>query len=165
MAVVHSVTLRLDTHKASARPLRSYGPANILVRGASFTVVTDHKPLEHIWQKPHPPLRIARWALRLQPYKLTVVYRPGKDNPADYMSRHPVNQNVESSREEKIAEEYVDFISQTSVPNAITLDEVKAATVEDKLLQTVIEICTTGHWHECDKYDVDQNALRKFQSV
>ena len=108
---------------------------DIYVRGSSFTVVTDHKPLEHIWKKTNPPLRIARWALRLQPYDLTVVYRPGKDKPADYMSRHPVKQNVPSSREEKIAEEYVDFISQTSVPNAIVLEEVQAATKEDKALK------------------------------
>ena len=75
------------------------------------------------------------------------------------MSRHPVKQNIQSSREEKIAEGYVDFISQTSVPRAITLEEVKAATVEDKVLRTAIEIRTTGHWHERNKYDVDKNAL------
>ena len=138
---------------------------DIYVRGASFTVVTDHKPLVHIWNKPHPPLRIARWSLRLQPYDLTIEFRPGKDNPADYMSRHPVTKNVRSSREEKIAEEYVDFISQTSVPNAITLEEVQAATSKDKVLQTVIELCNTGRWHDVDKYDVDQAALRQFQNV
>ena len=33
----------------------------------AFQVLTDHKPLVHIWQKPNPPLRIARWGLRLQP--------------------------------------------------------------------------------------------------
>lgn len=27
---------------------------DIYVRGASFTVVTDHKPLVHIWNKPNP---------------------------------------------------------------------------------------------------------------
>ena len=138
---------------------------DIYVRGSSFTVVTDHKPLEHIWKKTNPPLRIARWALRLQPYDLTVVYRPGKEKPADYMSRHPVKQNVPSSREEKIAEEYVDFISQTSVPNAIVLEEVQAATKEDKALQIVIEMCASGHWHKRDKNDIDPNTLRQFQSI
>ena len=119
----------------------------------------------HIWSKPHPPLRIARWSLRLQPYDLTIVFRPGKDNPADYMSRHPATKDVRSSRGEKIAEEYVEFISQTSVPNAITLEEVRAATAKDKILQAVIELCNTGRWHEVNKYDVDQAALRQFQNV
>ena len=135
---------------------------DIYVRGSSCTVVTDHKPLMHIWSKPRPPLRIARWSLRLQPYDLTIVFRPGKDNPADYMSRHPATKDVRSCREEKIAEEYVEFISQTSVPNAITLEEVRAATAKDKVLQTVIELCSTGRWHEVNKYDVDQPALRQF---
>ena len=138
---------------------------DIYVRGSSFTVVTDHKTLVHIWSKPHPPLRIARWSLRLRSYDLTTVFRPRKDNPADYMSRHHVTKDVRSSREEKIAEEYVEFISQTSVANAITLEEVQAATAKDKALQTVIELCKTGRWHEVNKYDVDQAALRQFQIV
>ena len=41
------------------------------LRGApEFTVVTDHKPLETIWQKKQPPLRIERWGLRLQPFNI-----------------------------------------------------------------------------------------------
>ena len=131
---------------------------DIYVRGSSFTVVTDHKPLVHIWSKPRPPLRIARWSL-------TIVFRPGKDNPADYMPRNPATKDVRSSRAEKIAEEYVEFISQTSVPNAITLEEVRAATAKDKVFQTVIELCNTGSCHEVNKYDVDQAALRQFQNV
>ena len=138
---------------------------DIYVRGSSCTVVTDHKPLMHIWSKPRPPLWIARWSLRLRPYDLTIVFRPGKDNAADYMCRHPATKDVRSSREEKIAEEYVEFISQTSVPNAIALEEVRAATAKDKALQTLIELCSTGHWHEVNKYDVDQAALRQFQNV
>ena len=98
----------MDTHKQSVKLLQSYGPVrnfDIYVRGSSFTVVTDHKPLVHIWSKPHPPLQIARWSLRLQPYDLTIVFRPRKDNLAEYMSRHPATNNVRSSREEKMAEE------------------------------------------------------------
>ena len=34
-----------------------------------------------------------------------------------------------------------------------------------KVLQTVIELCNTGRWHEINKYDVDQAALRQFQNV
>ena len=42
-----------------------------------FTVITDHKPLEKIWTKPKPTLRIERWGLRLQPYKFKIKYRSG----------------------------------------------------------------------------------------
>ena len=54
----------------------------------------------------------------------------------------------------------MELISQTSVPNAITLDEVHAATAKKKVLQTVIELCNTGL-----KYDVDQDALRQFPAT
>ena len=41
-------------------------------------------------------------------------------------------------------EEFVEFISQTSVLNAIRLEEIQAATAKDKVFQTVIELCNTG---------------------
>ena len=62
-------------------------------------------------------------------------------------------------------EEYVEFISQTSVLNAITLEEAQAATAKDKVFQTVIELCNTRCWHEVNKYDVDQDAMRQFQNT
>ena len=61
-------------------------------------------------------------------------------------------------------EEYVEFISQTFVLNAITLQEVQAATAKDKVFQTIIELCNTGYWHVANKYDVDQDTLRQFQN-
>ena len=80
---------------------------NIYVSGEPFTVVTDHRPLLTIWDKPSPPTSVARWALRLQPYAITMQYKPGTDNPADYMSRHLSNKSTVPSRQE---EQYVNFI-------------------------------------------------------
>ena len=37
-----------------------------------FTVVTKHKPLTTIWSKKQPPLRIERWELPLQPFKMKI---------------------------------------------------------------------------------------------
>jgi hypothetical protein len=31
-----------------------------------------------------------RWGLRLQPFKMQIKYRSGKDNASDFMSRHPL---------------------------------------------------------------------------
>ena len=45
-------------------------------------------------------------------YQPNVVYAPGSDNPADYPSRNPRKQTQTNSREEKIAEEYINFILQ-----------------------------------------------------
>ena len=41
---------------------------------AVVTVISDHKPLETIWKKPRPPLRIERWGLCLQPYRMEGNY-------------------------------------------------------------------------------------------
>ena len=49
--------------------------------GRSFTVHTDHKPLEsiHLKHLTAAPPRLQRMLLRLQPYDLTIRYQPGKD--------------------------------------------------------------------------------------
>ena len=66
---------------------------HMFLYGNPFVVVTDHKPLTYMYgltatmQKLTP--RLERWALRLQPYNITVTYKPGNENPADYLSRHP----------------------------------------------------------------------------
>ena len=76
---------------------------HLYIYGKPLTVYTDHKPLVSIFGNPSskPPPRIERWALRLQPYQLTVRYRKGDGNPADYLSRHPSKQITAASREQK----------------------------------------------------------------
>ena len=48
---------------------------HLYIYGKTVTVNTDHKPLMAIYNNPQPkpPARIERWALRLQPYQVTVV--------------------------------------------------------------------------------------------
>ena len=58
--------------------------------GRSFTVHTDHKPLEsiHLKHLMSAPPRLQRMLLRLQPYNLTIKYKPGKEMYiADCLSR------------------------------------------------------------------------------
>jgi hypothetical protein len=119
---------------------------HIFIYGAPVRVITDHKPLLGIWKKISPPPRIARWGLRLQPYDINLVYRQGDKNPADYMSRHPAASNATSSRQQKVAEDYINFIADTSMPGAITLDEVKQCTLKDSTLQQVMDCIHTGQW-------------------
>ena len=54
----------------------------------------------------------------------------------------------------------MELISQTSVSN-----EIQAAIAKDRVLQTVIEPCNTGCWHEVNTYDIVQAALRQFQNI
>ena len=120
---------------------------DMYVRGSPhFTVITDHKALENIWQKERPPLRIERWSLRLQPYKFTIKYRPGKDNPADYMSRHPV-ENKTTDRK-TVADEYVSFIAETSTPKAMTWHDVRTASMNDIAITKALQLVQNGRWFE-----------------
>ena len=72
------------------------------VFGREFELETDQKPLEHInGGKPKVSVRIERWVLRLQGYKYTVVYRPGKTNIADCLSHlNQINKDLETEKED-----------------------------------------------------------------
>ena len=87
---------------------------HLYLYGASFTLYTDHKPLELIYANPvsKPPARIERWMLRLQQYSFTVIYKAEADNPADFLSRHPL---PTEDTKHNIAEEYVNFLTNTSI--------------------------------------------------
>ncbi|XP_065060965.1 uncharacterized protein K02A2.6-like [Rhopilema esculentum] len=112
--------------------------------GKSFNLITDHKPLEVIYGNPKskPSLRIERWVLRLQQYCFKVIYKPGKDNPADFMSRHPTTVSVK----ENMADEYVRYITINAIPKAMTIEEVQRETERDGTLQAVIKAIKTGDW-------------------
>ena len=138
------------------------------ISGAPVTVITDHQALLGIWKKPNPPLRIARWGLRLQPYDIKLTYGPGKDNPADFMSRHPTNKQELTSREEKVAEEYINFVVRESTPKAISERQVREDTNSDRTLQVVIELIQTGRWYELPNHkqsDINYEALQSFRAV
>ena len=50
-----------------------------------FIVETDHKALQFLNSAHHANGRIARWAMKLQPFTFSVRYRPGIN--ADSLSR------------------------------------------------------------------------------
>ncbi len=109
---------------------------HLFVYGKEFTLITDHKPLEVIYgnRNAKSSARVECWVLRLQPYSFKVVYKPGSTNPADYLSRHPIKP---SYKQQRMTEEYVNFIALNSVPKAMTIEEIIKATDEDQVLKGV----------------------------
>ena len=130
---------------------------HLYVAGSPFTVITDHRPLVSMFNNPFIslPARIERWVLRLQQYNMEVEYRPGRNNPADYASRHPTTITMpDRSRlmnavynvryAETIAEEHINHAAATSTPLAMKLEDIKTATMNDQSLKTVIAAVRSG---------------------
>ena len=65
---------------------------HVFLYGKPFIVVTDHKPLEVIFNNPRhaTSIRLQRVTVRMLDYEFKVEYRPGKTNISDYTSRHPL---------------------------------------------------------------------------
>ena len=147
---------------------------SLYLLGAQFTLHTDHRPLETNFNNPksRPPARIERWLLRLQPYNFRVVYLPGKDNPTDYLSRHPVDSY--SLHNCKQAEAYVNFISHFATPKAMSLSEIKRETASDPTMQELAKLIRTQCWYllknssyteNLRQVNVDVNELTLFRNV
>ena len=118
---------------------------HLYLYATEFELFTDHKPLEAIYHpRSKPPARVERWTLRLQPYRFKVTYTPGKDNPADVLSRLPIEN--QPFKERSIAEEYINGVSRHSVPKATSLEEIQAASKQDKELQDVRNAIEQGTW-------------------
>ncbi len=64
--------------------------------GRKFTICIDHKPLLSLFSERKAVSlivlpRIQRWAVMMQDYEYTIVYKPGKEHAnADALSRCPV---------------------------------------------------------------------------
>ena len=116
--------------------------------GHSFTLVSDHQPLETIFNNPKTktPARVERFRLRLQQYNFTVKFKPGKVNAADYLSRHPNHSTSADYKHSQIAEEYVKYLTDNAVPKAMTLNEILESTQNDSELQEVIKAIKTNRW-------------------
>nr|XP_058962028.1 uncharacterized protein K02A2.6-like [Pocillopora verrucosa] len=120
---------------------------NLYVYGRDFELETDHKPLECIYKNTSKPsARIERWVLRLQSYNFQVVYRPGKTNIADALSRLNSLDQKDRSGEETDA---VKMIAEESTPVVLTAKEVERASEEDPELTSVRHYIQSGDWSQC----------------
>lgn len=64
------------------------------VEGGHFTIVTDHYSLLWLHNLKDPQGRLARWALRLQPYSYNLVHRKGKEHVVPDMLSRSMEQEV-----------------------------------------------------------------------
>ena len=75
LAVVWAMTVKFHTY--------IHGPRQV-------TIITDHKPLVHLFQVKDPNGRLYRWCMKLEEYNYIIVYKPGKSHiNVDVLSRIP----------------------------------------------------------------------------
>lgn len=115
--------------------------------GRSFELITDHKALEVIFSpKSKPCARIERWVLRLQSYKFKVIYKPGKSNIADPLSRLVVTHGQPVCFDDN-TEPYVNHIAALSTPTAIKFGEINEMSLMDEEIQAVKASLATNQWN------------------
>ncbi|GBN90327.1 Retrovirus-related Pol polyprotein from transposon TNT 1-94 [Araneus ventricosus] len=122
----HSRTKHIDVKFHKIRHLRE--------------TVTDHHSLCWLANVKDPSGRLARWALRLQEYDITIVYKSGrKHSDADSLSRNPlVSTSVETCDE---------------IPTLASVTEYIKEQLKDPKLKSIIKVLKRG-----DEY---QNYLLK----
>ena len=118
--------------------------------GRKFKILTDHKPLVMIFQKPltKAPRRLQRMMLKLQGYQFEIEYKPGKEMTlADTLSRLPNKKHSETID----LDVSVDIIGFSEERIKTVREETKA----DPALNTLAETIVKG-WPENIK-DVPEN--------
>lgn len=145
-----------QTEKEALALVWSVEHFDIFVFGKEFDLVTDHKPLEILFgPKSKPCARIERWVLRLQSYKYKVIYKPGKSNIADPLSRLCVF--LETPKGE---DAYICQIVEQSRPQAVAMQDVTEASKNDKVTNDVRKGLYEQDWSESVKgYKIFENEL------
>lgn len=131
--------------------------------GKDFELVTDHKPLEVIFgPKSKPCARIERWILRLQSYSYKVIYKPGKTNIADPLSRLC----KEPPTIPKAEENYIHHVVESLRPIAVSMKEITDCSAQDPEILKVKEGLYNDSWaDEVRSYKIFQNELCFYEGV
>lgn len=113
--------------------------------GLDFELVTDHKPLECIFKPTSkPPARIERWLLRLQAFKFKVIYRAGKDNIADSISR--LCKISDESSFDGTCEESIFYVLENTVPSTLTISQISKESTKDIDIRDAISSMENECW-------------------
>ena len=140
---------------------------HIYLYGDHFILHTDCKPIELILnnEKSKTPAHIERWNLRLQDYNFSALHTKGADNPSDFLSRHPSPEIVE--KQERIAEDYIKFLSTHAVPKAMSLVEIQQMTKVDCTLQKLANLIRSDDWTSVEEEDEGVNIaeLKAFSRI
>lgn len=102
--------------------------------GRKFKIVTDHKPLQWLFNCKDPSSKLVRWRLKLEEFDYEIVYKKGKINcNADSLSRNPilaVCPNSPSTSE--TYEKYLEISQKQSLTYDTIIDEHNESLLKTK---------------------------------
>lgn len=140
---------------------------NYLVGSPStITVVTDHMPLCSIFNGNRSgSVRTERYKQRNQDIKFKVVYKKGKSNQSDFLSRRgaPITKlcDEEQQRADSI-NNLLYMLHTTPIVDRITLKAIAEETTSDSILSKLQNIVKSGKtWISKD----EQESLLKFKNI
>ncbi|XP_036340257.1 uncharacterized protein K02A2.6-like [Rhagoletis pomonella] len=120
--------------------------------GRHFTLVTDKKPLHHIFNpKKGIPLmaasRLQRIAPTLSGYSFDIAHIKSATNIADFFSRYPGNK--EEGMDDNSEGVYLNYVEGGGMP--VNLKKVQETVKSDALLQKVIEYVNSEWPRKCEE--------------
>ena len=90
-----------------------------------------------------------------------MVYKPGANNPADYMSRHPDPKQSQASHHLSRVDVYVNLVTSNAVPPAVTLHEVNDKTAADETLQRLVRVIEPKSGTRLEKMSVSTDRSNR----
>ncbi len=116
--------------------------------GRSFTLRTDHQALTTLMSSSgtgHKPLRLHRWADRLNQYNYQLLFTPGKDNVvADFLSRSAVEPTSTAKQPESDIERDLVQLVYEPLQAAVSLEELQRESAADPLFVTLSNYIQNG---------------------
>ena len=133
--------------------------------GREFTIITDHKPLTHLFhpKKSVPQMasaRLQRWALTLGAYSYSLQYRPGKENAnADALSRLPL-----PSLPPVVPTPGDIILTMSAIEESpVCASDIRRWTAKDPILSKVLRYVTRGWPHLVTEVEISPFFRRRHE--
>lgn len=132
----------------------------IYILGYPINLYTDHKALTFLFSCKLKSARLTRWTLALQEFDLNIFHCPGKENPIDTLSRHPLGRDDQSPSNSPIIYQYYTLpppIPPDILPvfSSMSLEQQKDPKLENIISK--LKLNPPPVWH--DYYTLKNNVL------